>query len=220
MSSPNNAYKTHRNLTTTGATAETGILSCAVGKHRGGGVQLSGTFIGTVQFEETLDGGTTWIAKTVVPAGGGAGVTSATGAGQWKFANGGSTNFRVRCSAFTSGPIGVDLTLTEGVDPVVTGSGAAPVGGGVTYTDKTITSMSGSSQTLIAANAARKSILFKNGATAVAVNILGGTAAIGGAGCMTFQAYEGFSLTGADCPLGAITVIGTAANYIGAFEGT
>ena len=103
---------------------------------------------------------------------------------------------------------------------LVTGSGAAPVGGGVTYTDKTITSLSGSSQTLIAANAARKSILFKNGATAVAVNILGGTAAIGGAGCMTFQAYEGFSLTGSDCPLGAITVIGSAANYIGAFEGT
>ena len=101
-----------------------------------------------------------------------------------------------------------------------TPSGVTPVGGGVTYTDKTITSLSGSSQTLIAANAARKSLLFKNGATAVAVNILGGTAAIGGAGCMTFQAYESFSLTGADCPVGAITVIGTAANYIGAFEGT
>ena len=99
-------------------------------------------------------------------------------------------------------------------------SGDAPVGGGITYTDKTIASLSGSSQTLIAANSARKSLLFKNGATAVAVNILGGTAAIGGAGCMTFQAYEGFALTGADCPLGAITVIGTAANYIGAFEGT
>ena len=101
-----------------------------------------------------------------------------------------------------------------------TPSGTAPVGGGITYTDKTITSLSGSSQTLIAANTARKSLMFKNGANPVAVNILGGTAAIGGAGCMTFQAYEGFALTGADCPLGAITVIGTAANYIGAFEGT
>lgn len=103
---------------------------------------------------------------------------------------------------------------------LVTSSGAAPVGGGITYTDKTITSLSGSSQTLIAANSSRKSLMFKNGASPVAVNILGGTAAIGGAGCMTFQAYEGFALTGADCPLGAITVIGTAANYIGAFEGT
>lgn len=144
MSSPNNAYKTYRNLSTTGATAETGILSCAVGMHRGGGVQLLGTFTATVQFEETLDGGTTWIAKTVYPAGGGAGVTSATGTGQWKFANGGSTNFRVRCSAFTSGPVEVALTLTEGVDPVALAGGAGtagtPSGGvqsvqGFAYTD-------------------------------------------------------------------------------------
>lgn len=119
MSSPNNAYKTHRDLTTTGVTAATGILSAAIGMHAGGGVQLTGTFTGTVQFEETLDSGTTWISKTVYPAGGGAGVTSATATGQWKFATGGATNFRVRCSAFSSGPIVVDLTLTEGVDPVI-----------------------------------------------------------------------------------------------------
>lgn len=132
MSSPNNAYKTHRSLSTTGATAETGILSCAVGMHRGGGVQLTGTFTGTVQFEETLDSGTTWIAKTVYPVGGGAGVTSATATGQWKFATGGSTNFRVRCSAFTSGPIVVDLTLTEGVDPVAAGASSAGGAGAAT----------------------------------------------------------------------------------------
>jgi hypothetical protein len=119
MSSPNNAYKTYRNLSTTGATsAETGILPAAIGMHRGGGVQLLGTFTATVQFEETLDGGTTWIAKTVYPVGGGAGVTSATGTGQWKFSTGGSTHFRVRCSAFTSGPVAVVLVLTEGVDPI------------------------------------------------------------------------------------------------------
>lgn len=135
MSSPNNAYKTHRSLTTAGATAETGILSCAVGLHRGGGVQLTGTFTGTVQFEETLDSGTTWIAKTVYPAAGGAGVTSATATGQWKFANGGSTNFRVRCSAYTSGPIVVDIVLTEGVDPIAErGSSGIPYNADVTLT--------------------------------------------------------------------------------------
>lgn len=114
----NDAFKTSLSITTTGATAATGILECAVGRKRGGGIQLTGTFTGTVQFEETLDSGTTWIAKTVYPVGGGAGVTSATATGQWKFACGGSTNFRVRCSAFTSGPIEVALTLTEGVDPI------------------------------------------------------------------------------------------------------
>lgn len=133
MSSPNNAYKTRRDLSTTGATAATGILAASIGMHRGGGVQLTGTFTATLAFEETLDSGTTWIAKTVYPAGGGAGVTSATATGQWKFATGGSTNFRVRCSAFTSGPVTVDIALTEGVDPVAEQSSgtAGTASGGV-----------------------------------------------------------------------------------------
>lgn len=127
---------------------------------------------------------------------------------------------------FTSGtapvaPANTDIPLqvdSQG-NLKVTGS-VIPVGGGVTYTDKTITNLTGSSQTLIAANPARKSLMFKNGATVVAVNILGGSAVIGGAGCMTFQPYEGYVMEGPSCPLGTITVIGTAANYIGAFEGT
>jgi hypothetical protein len=133
----NDAYKTSLSITTAGTTAATGILECAVGRKRGGGIQLTGTFVGTVQFEETLDSGTTWIAKTVYPAGGGVGVTSAAATGQWKFACGGSTNFRVRCSAFTSGPIVVDLTLTEGVDPIA-GSGAATGGSGAATEYETV----------------------------------------------------------------------------------
>lgn len=95
----------------------------------------------------------------------------------------------------------------------------ATVGGGVTYTDKTITSATGSSQTLAAANASRKSILIKNGAAMTGVNLLGTTAAIGGAATITLTPYETLFLSGADCPVGAITVISTAAAYISAFEG-
>lgn len=102
----------------------------------------------------------------------------------------------------------------------VTQSGSAPVGGGITYTDKTITSATGSSQTIAAANASRKSIIIKNGLTDAGVNILGGTAVIGGAGTMTLGPLEGLKLTGADCPLNAITVIGTSAAYISCLEGT
>jgi hypothetical protein len=121
-----NAFKANRSLTTTGATEATGIVEVYGGGHRGGGVQLTGTFTGTVQFEETLDGGTTWIAKTVFPAAGGGGVTSATATGQWKFALGGGTHFRARCSAFTSGPIVVDIALTRGVDAIgLAGSASA-----------------------------------------------------------------------------------------------
>lgn len=96
---------------------------------------------------------------------------------------------------------------------------ASDIGGGITYTDKTITSATGSSQTLAATNASRKSILIKNGANQTGVNILGGTAAIGGAGTLTLLPYETLYLSGADCPVGAITVISTAAAYISAFEG-
>ena len=92
------------------------------------------------------------------------------------------------------------------------------VGGGVAWADKTVTSLTGTSQTLMAANAGRKGLLVKNGATSVGINILGGTAAIGGAGTMTLQPFEGVAFVGAECPIGAITVVGTAANYCSAFE--
>lgn len=109
------------------------------------------------------------------------------------------------------------LPVAEDNPLPVTSSG---IGGGITYTDKTITSATGASQTLAAANASRKSILIKNGAANAGVNITGGTAAIGGAGTITLAAYEFFALTGADCPVGEITVITTAGNYVSAFEGT
>jgi len=176
----NDAFKTSLSMTTTGATAATGILECAVGRKRGGGIQLTGTFTGTVQFEETLDSGVTWITKTVYPVAGGAGVTSATATGTWKFACGGSTNFRVRCSAFTSGPIVVDITLTEGVDTGVVdsaaGSGSAD---SVTLTKASVT-MSGASAVLVTASATRSVVLVSsteaNGAAAV--DPTGGTAAL------------------------------------------
>ena len=93
------------------------------------------------------------------------------------------------------------------------------VGGGVTYADKTITSLTGSSQTLAAA-ASRKSLFIKNGAAAIGLNLLGGTAAIGGAGTTTLLAYEGLFLSGDDCPVGDITVIGTSTNYVTCYQGT
>lgn len=97
---------------------------------------------------------------------------------------------------------------------------SAVAGGGVTYADKTITSASGSSQTLAASNTSRRSLVIKNGASQTGVNILGTTASIGGAATITLQPFEGFTLTGSDCPTGAITVISTATAYISAFEGT
>jgi hypothetical protein len=103
---------------------------------------------------------------------------------------------------------------------VLTSTGTPPVGGGLTATDKTVTSATGSSQTLAAAAATRKAILIKNGNSNTGINLLGGTAAIGGAGTITLAPLEGLYLEGAVCPVGAITAISTAAAYISAIEYT
>lgn len=126
MSPPNQGFKSSKSLAATDASGALALIS-ACGASRGGGIQLSGTWVGTVQFEQTLDNGTTWIAKTVYPALAGAGVTSATANGQWKFACGGETHVRARCSAFTSGTIVVDATFTAGMDAAVVGAGTAGV---------------------------------------------------------------------------------------------
>lgn len=99
-------------------------------------------------------------------------------------------------------------------------SGAVPIGGAIAYTDRTVTSASGANQTLVAANAGRKNLILKNGAGVAGVNILGGTAAIGGAGTLTFQPYEALVLSGDECPTGAVTFIATAGAYFTAIEGT
>lgn len=217
-----NAYKANRSLTTVGTTPETGICEVMGGGHRGGGIQLSGTFVGTVQFEESIDGGTTWIAKTVYPAAGGAGVSSATAVGKWKFGLGGSTHFRVRCSAFTSGPIVVDIALTKGVDAIGEngGGGAAPIGGGITWGAPTAVTLTGSSQTLIAANANRKAIQVINriGNAQVSYDLAGGTVTLIGGVQMSAGQRDWY--TGAECPVGAITIIGTAAQLVTYIEGT
>ena len=83
--------------------------------------------------------------------------------------------------------------------------------------DRSITSLTGSSQTVMLPEPRRKRIIIKNGANPVAININGGTAVIGAANCMTFQAYEGFEFL--DPPKGQINIIGTAVSYCNIYEG-
>lgn len=89
----------------------------------------------------------------------------------------------------------------------------------MSYNDKTITSATGASQMLAASNPNRRSLLIKNGASSAGVNLRGTTAAIGGASTITLSPYEALFLDGADCPLGDVTVITSAAAYVAALEG-
>jgi hypothetical protein len=73
------------------------------------GVQIWGTFSGTVSFEGTVNG-STWVAVAgAVPAITEARVITATAAGMWQINVAGYAAVRVRCSAFTSGTINVVL---------------------------------------------------------------------------------------------------------------
>lgn len=97
-----------------------------------------------------------------------------------------------------------------------------PVGGGVTWGAPTAVAVTAgpTSTTLVAANAARRAIMIWNpmGNAQMSVNIAGGAAVL--ATGRPLLAGDTFSLTGAECPVGAITFIGTAGESLVYQQGT
>ena len=72
------------------------------------GLQLTGTWVGTVSFEGSLDGGT-FVAINLVPSNSATAATSATANGAWSGNCGGYSVVRARMSAYTSGTAVVTL---------------------------------------------------------------------------------------------------------------
>lgn len=72
------------------------------------GVQLTGTWAGTVTFEASIDG-QTFVALNMVPSNSATAASTSTGTGAWTANVAGFLLFRARCSAFTSGTIEVWL---------------------------------------------------------------------------------------------------------------
>lgn len=79
----------------------------------GVGVQVSGTFSGTLQFEMTIDG-TNFVAIQATNVNTGALVTTTTTTGIFKFDAVGALVVRVRSTAWTSGTATVYLTAMAG----------------------------------------------------------------------------------------------------------
>jgi hypothetical protein len=97
----------------------------------------------------------------------------------------------------------------------ITGTVTATAGNavGITPTDHTITSASGSSQQIMAANTTRHSMTIENTGNAnCGVNPTGGTAAIGGAGTLTLAPLGAY--TPRIPTLSAVTVICTSGQPI------
>ena len=68
------------------------------------GLQLTGTWAGTVSFEATVEG-LTWVAFNMVPAASATAASSATANGAWSANCGGYDAVRARFSTATSGTV-------------------------------------------------------------------------------------------------------------------
>lgn len=105
---------------------------------------------------------------------------------------------------------------------LVTPSGAAPSGGGITWGAPTAVAVTAgpASTTLVAANANRKALSIWNPTTnaQMSVDIAGGTAVL--ATGRPILPGGTLDLSGAECPVGAITFIGTAGQSLVYQQGT
>lgn len=144
---------------------------------------LYGTWVGTVVFEGTVDG-SLWFAINAYTQGSGVVVPSATGNGHYTLQCGGFQKVRVRCSAYTSGTIGVISNGGLGTNPVLTSvqgqlaDGAAVSGNPVliggqdgTNIQSFLTDTQGRQQIITPART-RVSIVFDSTATATADTLL------------------------------------------------
>lgn len=113
------------------------------------------------------------------------------------------------------------VRITEDRELIVAPGGSAPVGGGITWGAPTGVTLTGASQTLIAANANRKGLMIinRNGNATVSYDLAGGTVTLAG-GIQMAAGFQRDWYTGSDCPVGAVTIIGTAAQLVTYVEGT
>lgn len=98
----------------TAAIAGTGESSFAV--------QIGGTWVGTLQFERSLDGGTTWTAVGAFSAGTNYITQTSTTNGNFHGNASSATNIRVRATAWTSGTAAVVFILGAGTGTITVGN--------------------------------------------------------------------------------------------------
>lgn len=97
---------------------------------RGGvGVQVTGTFSGTLQFEGSVNG-TNFSAINATPPNSTTAVTSTTATGQWQIAAGGMSYIRVRFSSYSSGTAVVTLRAA----PTTARGGGGSISGSIADT--------------------------------------------------------------------------------------
>jgi len=90
-----------------------GCIGVNLGGYKFVAVQLTGTWTGTVTFEVSVDGGTTWVTQNMMPSTGTqTAVTTATANGVWYSTQLVGTQFRARFSTATTPPVVVTVRAT------------------------------------------------------------------------------------------------------------
>lgn len=120
----------------------------------------------------------------------------------------GDANGRINVNAIVDDSVPIDVAVTNA--PALQGA----------YTPTAIVALSGASENLFAANANRRflSVTNINAANPIGINLAGGVAAIGATGTITIPFGQTFRIDNYP-PNGVITIIGTAADLVTAYEG-
>lgn len=85
-------------------------------------VLITGTFVGTLQFERTLDGGTTWTSIGAFSAGTNYATQTTTAPGAFHGNSSSSNGIRVRATTWTSGVASVRILLGHGTGTITIGN--------------------------------------------------------------------------------------------------
>jgi hypothetical protein len=100
-------------ITVTGSLAALNSTLLIVPSESGNiGVQITGTWVGTIVIEATINS-SDWFVIDMLPFGDLAAIQSTATNGQWRVVSSGVTQVRAKMSAYTSGSAGVTLAATE-----------------------------------------------------------------------------------------------------------
>jgi hypothetical protein len=89
-----------------------GSVSIGVRGYGGVGVQVFGTFSGTVTFEATVDE-RNWVALNMVPSNSATPASTTTSAGAWTANCSGFASVRARISTYASGQFNISVQVSE-----------------------------------------------------------------------------------------------------------
>lgn len=106
----------------TGTPTAGSVFAAAVSGDSSFALQITGIWVGTLQFERSLDGGATWTSVGAFAAGTAVIGPTTTSNGMWHGNASAATNVRVRATAWTSGTASVVILAGAGTGTITVGN--------------------------------------------------------------------------------------------------